>query len=112
MKNFSYFRPESAEAAVALLEKTWGKVELLGGGTDLLDRQKDHVSEPEKVVALSGIKGFDQIVSKERLPPIITIGGGVKVAAVAADTGIRQHATALAEAAARVGTPQIRNMGT
>ena len=32
MKNFTYYRPKTTDEAVGLLEKTWGKAELLAGG--------------------------------------------------------------------------------
>lgn len=112
MKNFQYFRPTTAEQAVGLLEKTWGKAELLAGGTDLLDLQKEYVAQPDKVISLNGIAGFDTIRAAKREPPILHIGACVKLATIAADASIKEHCTALAEAAAIVGGPQIRNMGT
>ena len=39
MKNFTYYRPSTAEQAVGLLDNRWGTTELLAGGTDLLDLQ-------------------------------------------------------------------------
>ena len=48
MKNFSYYRPTTPDAAVALLDKTWGTAELLGGGTDLLDLQKEYIAQPSR----------------------------------------------------------------
>src|SRR5207249_5492596 len=56
MKNFTYYQPKSVESAVALLEAKWGRVELLAGGTDLLDLQKEYIAQPEKVVSLSAVK--------------------------------------------------------
>jgi CO/xanthine dehydrogenase FAD-binding subunit len=45
MKNFTYYRPATAEQAIGLLEaEEWGKTELLAGGTDLLDLQKEYVA--------------------------------------------------------------------
>jgi CO/xanthine dehydrogenase FAD-binding subunit len=41
MKNFTYYRPTSAQQAVGLLDSEWGTTELLAGGTDLLDLQKE-----------------------------------------------------------------------
>ena len=55
MKNFTYYRPGSAAQAVSLLDKTWGTAELLAGGTDLLDRQKEYVAQPDKVISLAGL---------------------------------------------------------
>ena len=55
MKNFTYYRPKTAEAAVALLDAKWGTCELLAGGTDLHDLQKEYVAQPDKVVSLGAI---------------------------------------------------------
>ena len=41
MKNFTYYRPTLAQQAVGLLDSEWGTTELLAGGTDLLDLQKE-----------------------------------------------------------------------
>ena len=79
MKNFSYFRPESTEAAVSLLDKAWGTCELLGGGTDLHDLQKEYVAQPTKVVSLGGIKedGFRKVSRTGSAPRKFTLGAGV-----------------------------------
>jgi len=112
MKNFQYFRPESAEAAVALLDKSWGTAELLGGGTDLLDLQKEYVAQPSKVVSLGAIKDFEGISLEKKLPPNVIIGAGTKLATVASHSAIKEYFPALASAAGGVATPQIRNMAT
>ena len=52
MKNFTYYRPTSAEQAVGLLDNKWGTSELLAGGTDLLDLQKEYIAQPDKVISL------------------------------------------------------------
>lgn len=109
MKNFTYYRPTTAEQAVALLDGTWGKTELLGGGTDLLDLQKEYVAQPEKVVSLGGIKPLRGIeVSKNQ----VTIGAGTTLAEIAEHQELRKLKPALTTAAGDVGGPQIRNMGT
>jgi xanthine dehydrogenase YagS FAD-binding subunit len=111
MKNFTYYKPASAEAAVALLDKAWGTSELLAGGTDLLARQKDYIAQPAKVVSLNGIKDFDKIASEGK-PLQITIGAGARLAALASDTALKTHCPGLAQAAGQIAGPQIRNMGT
>jgi xanthine dehydrogenase YagS FAD-binding subunit len=114
MKNFRYYRPESVEQAVGLLEPLWGKTELLAGGTDLLDLQKEYVSQPEKVVSLAGVKrsaGFYDIqIAADGKGA--TLGAGVKLAALAEHPELRKAFPALTEAAGLIGGPQIRNMGT
>jgi xanthine dehydrogenase YagS FAD-binding subunit len=108
MKNFTYYRPETAAEAVALLDTKWGKTELLAGGTDLLDLQKEYVAQPEKVVSLTGVKKFEGIeVDKE-----VRIGAGTKLAAIAEHKELRRHFPALTTPAGDIGGPQIRNMGT
>jgi xanthine dehydrogenase YagS FAD-binding subunit len=113
MKNFTYYRPTTPEAAVGLLSDKWGETELLAGGTDLLDLQKEYVAQPSKVVSLTGLNGkFSGIQAAEREPPIFTIGAGTKLAAIAEDAQLRQYCPVLTMAAGIIGGPQIRNMGT
>ena len=109
MKNFQYFRPTTPEAAVGLLENRWGNTELLAGGTDLLDRQKEYVAEPARVISLGGVAGMSAIAVADKS---ITIGAGVKLAEIAANTALKQNFAALATAAGEIAGPQIRNMGT
>src|SRR3954454_12223773 len=108
MKSFTYLRPESAEQAVGLLDSKWGKVELLAGGTDLLDLQKEYIAQPDKVVSLADAapKGIE--VGRGS----IKIGAGTSLADIAADKGLRDLLPSLTTAAGDVGGPQIRNMGT
>jgi xanthine dehydrogenase YagS FAD-binding subunit len=115
MKNFTYHQPATLAMALPLLSDKWGPVELLGGGTDLLDRTKDYVSGPDVVVSLTGLGGaFREIKSAEKAGsslPEITIGAGVKLT----DLAESKHLTAflaLTAAAAQVAGPQIRNMAT
>ncbi|HJZ59534.1 MAG TPA: xanthine dehydrogenase family protein subunit M [Gemmataceae bacterium] len=114
MKNFTYHQPATVELALPLLEDQWGKCELLAGGTDLHDLQKEYVAQPEKVVSLTGIKGeFREIQAIG--PPVaieaVTIGAGVKLADIA-DSKLLGGFPALATAAGMIAGPQIRNMGT
>src|SRR5213080_804597 len=116
MKNFTYYRPKTADEAVGLLDAKWGKTELLAGGTDLLDLQKEYIAQPDKVISLSGLpKEYRNISSTSppgAFPPIITIGAGVTLAEIAANEELRRVYPAVATPAGDVGGPQIRNMGT
>lgn len=112
MKNFTYYRPATAEDAIALLAPKWGTVELLGGGTDLHDLQKEYVAQPEKVVSLGGIGSIAKIEYTDADPPALYVGAGVKLADIAASPMVRQRYPGLAKAASSVGGPQIRNMAT
>ncbi|MCS6977548.1 MAG: xanthine dehydrogenase family protein subunit M [Gemmatales bacterium] len=113
MKNFTYFRPTSLEAAVALLDATYGATELLAGGTDLLDLQKEYVAQPDKVVSLSGLGAdFRKITVGTGTPPTVEIGAGATLADIADHKDLRELFPGLTTAAAEIGGPQIRNMGT
>jgi xanthine dehydrogenase YagS FAD-binding subunit len=110
MDNFSYYRPKTAEQAVGLLDVKWGTAELLGGGTDLVSRQKDYISSPKKVISLAGLpKEFAGISVNG---DTVTIGAGTKLAALAASADLKKLAPGLASAADEIAGPQIRNMGT
>lgn len=121
MKNFVYFQPSTVAGAAALLDTTWGKVELLAGGTDLLDLQKEYVAQPEKVVSLSAAKSdYFEGTAGTRFANITMEDGGksygigamVKLAAIASNAELMKHFPALTTAAGMIGGPQIRHMGT
>src|SRR6266851_7536542 len=111
MKNFTYHRPTTPEAAVGLLDAKWGTSELLAGGTDLLDLQKEYVAQPDKVISLGGLAML-QSIGGTKNPLETIIGAGVTLAAIAADKTLREQFSALTTAAGDIGGPQIRNMGT
>jgi len=109
MKNFTYYRPSSAEQAVGLLENTWGNTALLAGGTDLHDLQKEYIAQPGRVISLGGIAALSGITVEDKH---VRIGAGTNIADIAAHADLRRFFPALTEAAAQLGGPQIRNMGT
>jgi len=115
MKNFTYHQPATLQVALPLLDEQWGKTELLAGGTDLLDRQKEYVSQPDKIVSLSALGGVFREISSipqpGNLPPTVTIGAGSKLIDIAESRLLAAY-PALTSAAAQIAGPQIRNMGT
>jgi xanthine dehydrogenase YagS FAD-binding subunit len=115
MKNFTYHQPTTVATALPLLDEQWGKTELLAGGTDLHDRQKEYVSQPEKVVSLTALGGefkeISAIPPPGAFPPIVTIGAGAKLVDIAESRLLGAY-PALTAAAAQIAGPQIRNMGT
>jgi xanthine dehydrogenase YagS FAD-binding subunit len=110
VKNFTYHQPTTLQQALPLLETEWGKVELLAGGTDLLDRQKEYISQPERVVSLTALEGdFRKVIGFG--PNHVVIGAGVKLADIA-ESQLLGAFPALTAAAGAIAGPQIRNMGT
>jgi xanthine dehydrogenase YagS FAD-binding subunit len=109
MKAFDYAAPASVEDALTLLGAP--QSEALSGGTDLLSRLKDYVSDPARVVYLKDVKALAGI-SGSPTSEGLTIGAGTLLADVLAHQGLRQSYPALWQATLEVGTPQIRNMAS
>jgi xanthine dehydrogenase YagS FAD-binding subunit len=113
MKNFTYYRPATVTEAIGLLDARWGTTELLAGGTDLHDLQKEYVAQPDKVVSVTGIKDFKGIGLLRGAPDsAMSIWAGTTLAEIAEDKNVKEMYPALAAAAGQIGGPQIRNMGT
>lgn len=112
MKAFTNTNPKSVHDAVSLLSQTHQQgrnASIVGGGSDLLGMVKEHLVEPDVLVNLKSIRGMDQIEVHGRG---VRIGGLTTLDAISRDPHIRKNYTVLAEAAEKVGTPQIRNAGT
>ncbi len=112
---FSMSFPKTVEEAVselpsgrAVVEHTRARV--LAGGQDLLTEMKEHLVEPRKLVNLKGVEGLDAI--QETADGGFEIGALVRIAQIAAEPRFKGAFAALSEAAASVGTPQIRAAGT
>jgi xanthine dehydrogenase YagS FAD-binding subunit len=80
-----------------------------GGGSDLLALVKERVVEPDVIVSLKRIRGFDRVAAEGGG---LTIGGLITLDALSRDPAVRREYGVLAEAAKSVATPQIRNVGT
>lgn len=84
------------------------KTALKAGGVDLVDRMKEGLDAPERVVSISGIAGLDAI----SLGSPSRIGALATLAKLADHAELRRVYPALSDAAGEAATPQIRNMAT
>jgi len=109
MDNFSYSRPATLREATAQLGKEHGKIALLAGGTDLLGELKDNTAAPERLVNIRHLKELQGIRSGRGG---LIIGAATLLADIVESPIVQQQTPLLAMAAGKVGTPQIRNMGT
>ncbi|MET1231336.1 MAG: xanthine dehydrogenase family protein subunit M [Candidatus Limnocylindrales bacterium] len=110
MRAFAYERPTDVGAAIALLAAHGSEARLLAGGTDLIIRLRDGTIAPRVVVDLKRIAELDGEIRATEAG--LTIGARTTMTAIAADERIRRDYVALAEAAAVVGSVQIRNRAT
>ncbi len=108
MHPFAYHPASDAADATRVLS-TPGAAPL-GGGTDLLVTIKEELAHPETLVDLRRLPGARDIVLHE--DGSARLGCAVRIADLAVHPGIVKRYAALAQAAASVGTPQLRNMGT
>jgi xanthine dehydrogenase YagS FAD-binding subunit len=107
LPSFAYVRPTSLEEALKHLAD--GKSRVHAGGTDLLGCLRDGVFDAPTVVSLSSIAALRGI---EETPEGLAVGALTPLSRVAAHPVVRERFTALAEAAAQVASPQLRNQGT
>ncbi len=110
LPRFTYRPARSVDDACALLAEHGPKALVVSGGTDLFANMKQRLFTPDVVIGLRPIRELHFI---ER-----SSDGGLRIGALATLTDVASHPdvraryAALAEAAAAVSTPQLRNMGT
>jgi xanthine dehydrogenase YagS FAD-binding subunit len=109
MNNFSYGRPKTLAEAAAQLAKEPAKSAVLAGGTDLLGEMKDELSMPEVLVPIRHLVDLQGI---KATPTGLRIGAATLLADVVESPMVQERTPLLAMAAGKIGTPQIRNMGT
>lgn len=110
MHTFSYARPATLAEAVALLGAHGPDARVLAGGTDLIICLRDGSMTPAVVV---DVKRVPELAPGIRLDGgCLVIGATTVMTDIAVDPLIRRHAPALAEAAAVVGSVQVRNRAT
>src|SRR3989442_11284274 len=109
MDNFSYSRPRTLKDAASQLGKEHGKIALIAGGTDLLGEMKDQLAAPERLVS---IRHLDELQGVKAAGSGLRIGAATLLADIIEHPMVQERAPLLAMAAGKVGTPQIRNMGT
>jgi xanthine dehydrogenase iron-sulfur cluster and FAD-binding subunit A len=106
-----YFIANSISEAIIILNKNPENSKIINGGTDLLlEIERGIHPEVNVLVDISRIKDMDKIILDEQgyihIGPLVTHNHCVK------SKIIRESATCLAQACARIGSPQIRNRGT
>jgi CO/xanthine dehydrogenase FAD-binding subunit len=110
MQMFAYKRPATLAEAVALLEVHGPDARLLAGGTDLIIRLRDGSARPGVVIDVKRIAELSPTIREH--DGLLTIGATAVMTDIAASPSVRRHFEALAEAAAVVGSVQIRNRAT
>ena len=106
--NFEYVVPSSLHEALTVLSES-ENAKVLSGGMSLIPLMKMRLVRPTTVVDISRLPGLDTITDEG---DHIAIGALVKHAETASNALVREHATALAQAAGATADIQVRNQGT
>ena len=112
---YQYHRPGSVAEAIAVMAEHGDDAMYVSGGTDLVPNMKHRLFEPGHLIALKGIdelKGIEELPGENGDGGVLRIGAAETLTAVSAKPRVRELYPALAEAAAHVAGPQLRNAGT
>jgi NADPH-dependent glutamate synthase beta subunit-like oxidoreductase/CO/xanthine dehydrogenase FAD-binding subunit len=106
-----YIPADNLQTAEALLKEHEGRSAVIAGGTDLLGTLKDavHANPPQVLIGLKPVIDLNYVTVE---PAEIRIGALTTLAEIAKHSTIRQTYPLLAQAAASVASPQIRNVAT
>jgi xanthine dehydrogenase YagS FAD-binding subunit len=107
LPQFSYVRPDTIKDTVKHLQTKDAAIH--AGGTDLLGCLRDNLIQVDKVVSLGALpdmRGIQETLKGLRIGALTTI------TEVAANPLVQKHYAGLAQAAAAVASPQLRNQGT
>lgn len=104
---FDYQRAVSIDDALQKLGAGGGK--LVAGGHSLVPVMKMRLSEPATLIDIARIPGLSGVRDQGST---IEIGAGTTHREVAASALLRERCPILAETAAVIGDPQVRNRGT
>ena len=107
--SFEYERATTLDEAVAKLAAANGSAKLLAGGHSLVPLMKLRLAEPKVLIDIARIPDLSGIREKDGR---IEIGAGTVHHDVASSALLRKHCPVVADAAATIGDPQVRNRGT
>src|SRR4051812_756263 len=106
---FEYSRATTLDDALAKLAASNGGGKFIAGGHSLVPLMKLRLSEPKMLIDIARIPGLSGIREKDGK---IEIGAGTVHHEVASSTLLRNACPCIAECAADIGDPQVRNRGT
>ena len=109
LPGFKLLRPHSLEETVSYLSR-YGDLRVLAGGTDLIPSMRQKLFEPEFVLDLRHLTELQGI--REQKGSGVEIGALTSLATIEHSELLRRRYSILAEAAATVASPVLRNMGT
>jgi aerobic carbon-monoxide dehydrogenase medium subunit len=110
LPTFEYFLPESLKEACSFLKEHGDRAKIVAGGTDLLIHMKYRKVAPRFLVSLRSLPELSRVTFSDEEG--LRIGAMVTHQEVMDRSIINEKFKSVAFACSKVGTPQIRNMGT
>ena len=110
LPHFEYLAPRSVEEACSQLQKYKGETRIMAGGTIVIHRMKERIALPKYLMSLKAIKNLDHITFDGSAG--IKIGAMASLQSISDSTVVKDKSEILALVCRKLGTPQIRNMGT
>lgn len=104
-----YVYPETIDEALSLLAERAGQARVIAGGTDLVLQLQRGEQQATRLVDITRIKALETISETDGL---ITVGAAVTHAQLATSPLILERAPILAQAAAEIGSPEVRSQAT
>lgn len=106
---FAYLRPANGQDACAALAAHPDATRILAGGTDLIPRLKQQLVRPAYIIDMTDLTEYRYMRSETTG---LAIGAGTTLHDLTASETVQREAPVLAQAAAKVASQQIRNVGT
>jgi CO/xanthine dehydrogenase FAD-binding subunit len=110
LPDFEYFAPKDAREACRLLQEHSGRAKVIAGGTDLLVHMKHRTVVPRYLIGLKHLSDLRYVEYSEDRG--LRIGALATHQSIAENPIIKEGFGALGAACSKVGTPQIRSVGT
>ncbi|HVI95655.1 MAG TPA: xanthine dehydrogenase family protein subunit M [Anaeromyxobacter sp.] len=107
--SFDYHAPATLAEAVALLARHREEAKVLSGGQSLLPLMKLRLGQPRLLVDIGRIPGLEYLEEKDGL---LAIGGRTREAALERSELIRSRYPLIADTAAVIADPLVRNLAT
>ena len=110
MRRFEVALPEDLDECLRFLADRGPESKLLAGGTDLLPQMKNGVTTPKHVIDLTSVARVHVLESEAKAG--LRIGSAVPARQVELDARVRNGYAAIADAAALIGSVQVRNLAS
>jgi len=110
LPRFEYLAPKSIEEAVSMLKEHKGEARIMSGGTIVIHNMKERVGVRKYLIGLKAIPNLDFVTFDKAGG--LTIGCMASLQSVADSPVVKERFQNLGVACVKLGTPQIRNMGT